>query len=291
MANGTINLLGQNASVTIFIEKIFSRNDISSATIIIPYMVDVGGFGGIIHRGISKAEILLVKSELRTKDSSLKIGEGLSIVSYNLTSTQTTYNGDLQFTIAHDSIHKIEQHRKGDLPISLGLAIQAAKYYGDVVSGFDKGNGYVDFQIPQSYWVNNVLPGIGHKSFTLVELPTASQIIPAEYARSLNELEEARKYFIIGDYDKTVAHCRGAIDPFRAQKDQIKKYSKTRSEFSWINEVLEATDEWLTRMIKATFSVASKSHHAPSMGHFDRRDAEIVVMMTTAIVAYIGKLE
>jgi hypothetical protein len=107
------------------------------------------------------------------------------------------------------SLHKLafsQEHLKGDLSISPGLAIQAVEYHENLVRGFNKGSGYVDFQIPQSYWVNNVFPGTGHKSFTLVELPAASQIIPAEYTRSLNELEEARKYFVIGDYDKTVAN-------------------------------------------------------------------------------------
>jgi hypothetical protein len=132
---------------------------------------------------------------------------------------------------------------------------------------------------------------MGHDSFRLFELPKNSHIIPEEYSKSLNELEEAKRYFLNGDYDKTVGHCRSALDPFKAKKDEIKTFIKSKSEFTWINDVLVATDEWLVKLVKSTSHFTSKAHHIPSVGHFGRPEAEIIMMITTALIAYIAKVE
>ena len=170
---------------------------------------------------------------------------------------------------------------------SFFLIIRTALSFPDSI----KVVAHVNFQIPQSYWINKVLPQIGHDSLRLIELPSLSRIIPEEYSRSVKELDEAKRYFLHGDYDKAVGHCRSALDPFKAKRDEVKTFIKSKSELAWINEVLDATDEWLNKLIKSTSRLTSKSHHIPSTGHFDRSDAEIIMMITVALIAYIGKLE
>jgi P2-related tail formation protein len=51
----------------------------------------------------------------------------------------------------------------------------------------------------------------------------------------------------------------------------------------------ESTYTWLDKLIKETSNFASKTHHPPSTGHFSRHDAQVVQMITTAIIAYAGK--
>ena len=189
---------------------------------------------------------------------------------------------------------------KGDVKFTINTSIKVAAYRditfqnGSIhthVSDFATGDGYINFEIPQSDWIKNMLPQLGHDSFRLIELPGTSQVIPTEYASSLKELEAAKKYFLNGDFDKTVGHCRSAIEPFKPKKDQIKTFIKYKSELSWANDILEATDTWLLRLVRSTSQLTSKPHHMPSVGHFDRTEAEIIMMATTAIIAYIGKLE
>jgi hypothetical protein len=55
--------------------------------------------------------------------------------------------------------------------------------------------------------------------------------------------------------------------------------------------MLEFTDEWLVKVVRATVSYTSKAHHPPSMNNFGRGNAEIIMMITMAIIAYIGQLE
>lgn len=79
--------------------------------------------------------------------------------------------------------------------------------------------------------------------------------------------------------------------PIKFEFAKLKEFVKSKSEFDWANKVLEATEEWLDKIIKATSSFSSKTHHTPSVGHFSRTEAEIVLMITTGIIAYIGKIE
>ena len=298
MSNGNIYFLGENPGFRILTDRIFARNERSSAILIIPFRIEFIGFG---RRAKSfKAEVLFSKAELRAINSSIKCSESIMLANHQLSANQLSYESQFDFTINYETIAKIEKERKGDLTFSVAVAIEAAVYdeiifEGNLnkqfVSEFSKGSGYIDFLVPQSSWVNTLLPQMGHDSFRLFELPKNSHIIPEAYSKSLNELEEAKRYFLNGDYDKAVGHCRSALDPFKAKKDELKTFIKSKSELSWINEVLVATDEWLLKLVKSTSHFTSKAHHIPSVGHFGRSEAEIIMMITTALIAYIAKVE
>jgi hypothetical protein len=292
-------MLQANPDFTVLTDKIFARNEISGSTLIIPFKIEFTGTPSGYNKRMLKAQVLFFKGELRTKNSSILCGESIVFTNSMLSVQQKSFESQFQFSFSHEITNKIEKQRTGDLPMSIAVTAQTAEYEQIMladnknhtfITGFDKASGHVDFQIPQSNWVNNLLPQMGHQSFHLIELPTASQIIPAEYATSLKELEEAKKYFLNGDYDKTVAHCRSALDPFKPKKGEIQSFIKSKSSFAWANDVLEATDEWLLKLAKSTSHFTSKTHHIPSTGHFDRTEAEIIVMVTTAIIAYIGKV-
>jgi len=299
MSRGSIYMLQSNPDFTVLTEKIFARNEFSASTLIIPFKIEFSGTPGGYNKRMSKAEVLFFKGELRAKNSSIFCGESIVFTNCIFSADQKSIEAQFQFSFSHEIINKIEKQRTGDLALSIAVTAQTAEYEEIIlegkkshsfITGFDKASGHVDFQIAQSNWVKNLLPQMGHQSFRLIELPTASQIISAEYATSLKELDEARKYFLNGDYDKTVAHCRSALDPFKPKKDEIKKYVSSKSEFAWAKDVMEATDEWLLKLVKSTSHFTSKPHHIPSTGHFDRMDAEIIMMVTTAIIAYIGKV-
>jgi hypothetical protein len=298
MSRGNISMLQSNPSFTVLTGRIFARNEFSVATLIIPFKLEFSETPGRYSKMMSKAEVLFFKGELRTHSSSIYCGESTVFTNSILSAHQRSFESQFQFSFSHEITNKIEKQRTGDLPMSISVTAQTAEYeeieLGNAsrsfITGFDKASGHVDFQIAQSDWVKNLLPQMGHQSFRLIELPIASQIIPGEYATSMRELEEARKYFLNGDYDKTVAHCRSALDPFKPKKDEIKKYVSSKSEFAWAKDVMEATDEWLLKLVKSTSHFTSKTHHIPSTGHFDRTEAEIIMMVTTAIIAYIGKV-
>jgi len=43
-------------------------------------------------------------------------------------------------------------------------------------------------------------------------VPIPEKIVPDTFQKALTELQESQRYFVEGDYDKVVAHCRIAIE-------------------------------------------------------------------------------
>lgn len=298
MAKGTIHFLSENPDFEISADKIWARNSGSGATLVVPYRISFSGLGSRSKGDNLKYEVLAVKGELRTQ-SGILVGYSIQLTNYWLSNSELSFTGQLDFSFGYDVIQKIEKVRKGDIEFHLSVNFQTAifKEYSNgektrdyLNTGYDRASGHIDFTIPQSSWVNTILPQTGYGTFRLIELPATSSVIPSEYAISLGELEEAKKYFLNGDYDKTVAHCRSALDPFKAKKGEIKSYIKSKSEYAWVDDVQTATDEWLNKLVKSTSHFTSKSHHGPSVGHFGRTDAEIIMMVTTSLIAYVGKL-
>lgn len=299
MANGNIYMLGSNPDFTVQTDKIFARNDNSFATLLIPFKIEFSGSLRVNETNFAKAEVILFKGELRSNDSSILLGESIIMMNQTLTQTQRSFNAQFQFSFPTSIIEKIEKKRMSDMKFHIAVTGQIAEYgiisftnnqSRSFVTGFEKPSGHVDFEIPQSQWVK-ILNDVGYKPLRIYELPAASHIIPEEYSKSLKELDDANKYFMAGDYDKAVAHCRSAIDPFKPKKDEIRKYVSSKSEFAWAMDILDATDVWLNKVVKSTSHFTSKTHHVPSTGHFNRMSAEIVLMITIGIVAFVGNVQ
>lgn len=255
------------------------------------------------RNNITTFEVLLAKAELYATEKNLFIAETSYLLSDRVMDKWTRYI-PFSFPISRELTNSIEKLRKTDVSFTLKVHVQVALHEklmvnknGETqerlfINATTTGQGSFQFTIEQSVWVTKILPKLGHNSYKLIELPATNQLIPEEYELSLAEFEEARRFFMIGEYDKTVAHCRAALDPFKKpQFENLKTFVQSKSEYDWANTVLHSTEEWLEKIIKATSSFTSKTHHAPSVGHFSRVEAEIVLMVTTAIIAYIGKIE
>lgn len=299
MSTSHFTISGANQSFNVNISNI--RGDGSSNS---PYLIIPISYNLFPIRNLS-FEFMAIKSVLTTAANDFTISECYNIISGKISNNNTRVF-ESRFPLNANIINKIEKYRKDNLELSISLEIQVGIYdkifvnynKGDLVekefiSSIELGYGRTTFIIEQSFWIKNVLPKIGHNSYKLVELPITNQLIPEEYKKSILEFDQAQKYFTNGDYDKVVAHCRAALDPFSGKVNlpKLKEFVKSKSEFNWATEVLEATEIWLDKVIKSTSSFTSKTHHAPSVGHFGRTDAEIVLLITTGIIAYIGKIE
>lgn len=247
-------------------------------------------------------KLLFIKADLRITDRNFMCSETTHLSADNIFDKRSK-RILFSFLLNSEIVNRIEKYRKGNLPLQISIQVQVATYgtapgVGNsnrtFIAGFEDAFGSISTTIEQSQWVVKILPQLGNNTYKLIELPAFNDLIPELYAKTIIEFEEANKYFINGDYDKTVAHCRAALDPFYLNKEkfkELKDFVKSKSEFEWADKVLTATEEWLDKVIKATSAFSSKAHHAPSVGHFSRVEAEIVLMITTGIVAYIGKIE
>lgn len=306
MARSSFVFNSTNQELHISVDQIIGSGGADSPCLSIPITIDFNPLEQRISIETPQGfDAISIKGTLYGTESNFKISESVLLMNAKIRYKNTAYE-QFQFPLSLDIINRLEKNRKGGMPLRLQYKVQIATYESitvtndknqkiekPFVTGFLTGQGDANFVIEQSQWVNKILNKMGHHSYKLVELPAINNVIPAEYEISLNEFEEARKYFLNGDYDKTVAHCRAALDPFAGKTNlpKLKEFVKSKSEFEWATRVTEATEEWLDKIIKSTFYFTSKTHHAPSIGHFSRTEAEIVLMITTGIVAYIGKIE
>jgi len=244
--------------------------------------------------------LLPIDAKLKVFDSPIGISSGSSIPSFTV-SKKISFKVMIEFELSSYKILKIEERRIDNLKASLDLTFRALKFEIislppgsskrklNVLTDLSSFYGSIGFEIPHSQWISKHLPELGWDSSTLIELPSANKLIPDEYSQSLAELGKANEYFTKGDYDKVVAHCRSAIEPIKERLPSLKNYIESRNEFDWIKKINESTFIWLDTVIKATSNYSSKAHHAPSIGHFSKHDAQVVQLITTAIIAYAGK--
>ncbi|MCX6312084.1 MAG: hypothetical protein NT084_10675 [Bacteroidetes bacterium] len=214
------------------------------------------------------------------------------------------WNGQLEFQLDENRVAVIEKHRNGDIKFSIWITVHYGVLSTVSVKNMlnmpeeiryinERGDTHANASIiiQQSQWLKKILPGLGFQSFKLIEMPISSDLIPEEFAQSSKELEEAAKFFKLGDYDKTVAHCRSALDPLYRSIEVLKPLLKGKSEKDWLDDVTLHSFKWFDTIVKQTWRLSSKSHHIPSMDHFDRHDAEIIYLISTALVAYFGKIK
>jgi hypothetical protein len=198
-------------------------------------------------------------------------------------------------------IEKIEERRRDDIQFRLSGSALVAKHpsvlkagsneqqeYRRDVEKFTKGSFNITFSIPQSHWVNQILPGLGYGKVKVIEIPMQEKTIPDTFKNALEEVIQAQNYFTQGDYDKAVEHCRNALEPLKGFLPEIKTLL-TNSKYEWVAEVGQATYDWVDKIYKKTRDVSSIPHHPPSVGHFSRFEAQAILMVTIALLSYTGK--
>lgn len=207
--------------------------------------------------------LLWLKSNLYIDN--IKIGEGFSgpIAEYSWprgSSRQIT----IEIPLDSYRLEKIEERRRDDIqfrlsgsaliaehpPVTMAGSNEKQEHRRDVES-FTRGQFEITFSIPLSHWVDKVLPGLGYGKVKLIEIPTLEKIEPDTFKDAQEELVQAQDYFTQGDYDKTVGHCRSALEPLKKLLPEIKTLL-TDSKYEWVKEVGQTTYEWIDKIWKKT---------------------------------------
>lgn len=293
MSQGTVYIDGMHRLFNVLVNEIRSEGQTNSPTLIVPLKFDI-----IEPKNGQTLQLISAKSVLSANNREIHIGGDIQLSSMHIRDN-AALNLYFRIPMTDAKIHQIEKARDGDLLLTINFELQMGKYeilmqeQRTALTEIITGSGHATFTIEQSAWVNKMLPNLGYNRIRLMEIPNYSTIIPEDYAKSISEFDQAQDYFLKGDYDKTVSHCRVALDPFKANKnlDKLKEYLKSQSEIKWAKAIIDATETWLDVLLKETYQFTSKTHHIPSTGHFSRIEAEIILLITTSIVAYIGTLE
>lgn len=150
--------------------------------------------------------------------------------------------------------------------------------------------GDIPFIVPDTQWREKVLSGLGYGKVMVVELPAISLASCAALEHSFKALENAQKQFSLGLYDETAGSCRVALDQFFESADKGDGSGKTvpKLKKSWEPRLGAATHQWLDDALGAIKDSTNKPHHSPH-NHFDRLGAQMLLMVTTALVSYAAQ--
>ena len=150
--------------------------------------------------------------------------------------------------------------------------------------------GDIPFTVPDTHWRERVLPGLGYGKVMIVELPAVSLETCKSLEHSFKALENAQKQFNLGLYDETAGSCRVALEQFFEKSDEGGSSGKItqRLKKSWESRLGNATYQWLDSSLGAIKATTNKSHHSPH-NHFNRLEAQILLMVTTAMISYAAQ--
>lgn len=265
----------------------------------VPLHVSVRGIESMHRNEIYSAQLGAIQGELMI--NGVKISDSLprylNRLVYEYDQDEHVY---LEFPLDARRIEWIEQQRQGSLQglvrvsislLALGLARGTQdQYHPPAVFRDSVANlGNVPFTVPDAQWREQVLPGLGYGKVIAIELPA----VPIESFQKLDQsfkaMSQAQKLFQIGHYDDAVGKCRTALEQFFESvevdngEDSKKKMPMLKK--SWETRLGQATYAWLNESLGQIKDAANKPHHSPN-DHFDRLGAQMLIMITTALISY-----
>jgi len=265
--------------------------------LIIPLRLDVKGIQKKHGDETYSAQLGSIQGELIMNGQKVSdcIPHQLNRLVYTFDQDEHVY---LEFLLDAKRLEWIEQQRQGSMQASVRIEISC------LTLGQERGhpdepkvpvafrdavaiNGEVPFTVPDTQWREKILPGLGYGKVLAIELP-AIQIKSFErLEHSFKALEQAQKQFQLGHYDDAVGKCRVALDQFFEQVDKGdgsgKKIPKLKK--SWETKLGQSTYRWLDESLGAIKTAANKPHHSPNI-HFDRLEAQMLIMVTIALISY-----
>lgn len=146
----------------------------------------------------------------------------------------------------------------------------------------------VQAEIPRSRWAEQVLPQTEFAKIHFLEFPAIPIESCAELKESFNALQRACKLENQGFYEDAIAKCRIALEPFFEKRLNGKGEKQPMLKASWETRLGKATYDWLNAALIATKQATNQTHHVSST-LFGQLEAQMILTVTTALVAYAVK--
>jgi hypothetical protein len=205
------------------------------------------------------------------------------------------------FEIALDlsDLTRIETNRAGgNLRIHLTIQLLFALHSESAgFRGFYPGQVEgLTFEIPRSQWVDTILPALGYGGLELLEVRYGSGVLARELPRSVQEIQEAKKYLSEGDWEKAVGHCRMAVEAIlNSRPSSLPQTAKFREKVNaFIADNLKSLDDLQAKLLckemELIWEASSHAMHSSPTSSFKRADAEFLVRSTMALVEYFSRL-
>ena len=199
-------------------------------------------------------------------------------------------------------VEAIERFRGGrDLWLRLTLCVQEAERLDGLLT---RGSSWITvrhaeygerIKIARSEWVEEYLPKLGYKRVRLIEVPLLPEDIPDEFKAIVDGIEEAWRYFAMGEYGQTLTSCRIAIEALRnwfynqgmKRVKQINQKQKTLPDFRKFTNS-ESLGRAMERIYEGLYELVSLGPHFFPHG-ISRPEAEHALMSTYSLANYVIK--
>lgn len=206
------------------------------------------------------------------------------------------------FPIGVKEINFIEQKRNGDVQFKLrfiGLVsnrknspikIQPVQ---SIINNYEPPfcsifENYIDFEIPQSQWVKDILPKFNYNNFKLIEIPLHHKQLKEIYPEIVAEFAKADDYFKNLNYNDCIATCRKTHEKIHFELQNIGKNNDSKSNSKWFKDTNEGILELITRLENSTYQISSKSHHTGMKRDFTRHEAESIYLVTLGLINFVA---
>jgi hypothetical protein len=298
MITSSFNIVSTSQKITIRSNEISASGSLEYAYLRIPLLLTLNPLNRNFN-DYSKFEIPTIKAVLFSGQEQFACSETTILSGIRVYDSIVEWHPVFDFPLTAAIIEKIENSRKENIRFEVRITMSINVFINISLPQFDKlpvfsstenANANILFELEQSFWIKNVLPKLGYRALRLIELPGYSPVIPKAYEKSLTALDHAHEYFIKGDYDKSVAHCRIAIEDIKKAFDKMKKKIESEGEKNWLKRITDSTEEWLAKITIPTYHLTSAPHHSFVKDHFSRQDAISILLVTTAIVSFSGNV-
>jgi hypothetical protein len=236
-----------------------------------------------------------------------KIADARPISLHRVIQGHQAYWGDeylnFEFPLDARRVEAIEHRRQGgSLQFRLDVQIQVDEY-GTIPAHVESKRPALwglraiqwltlqeGFQVQQTDWIERVLPNIGYGKVHIVEFPATPLDACAALDHSFKALKQAEEKHRLGFYDDAAGKCRMAIEPFfdydpvdPANPDSRKIPVPKKS---WETKLGKGTYDWLKSTLGSIKDASNPPHHSPNE-HYSQLDSQMILAITTAVVAYV----
>jgi hypothetical protein len=231
-----------------------------------------------------------VELRLQTSSKNYYVGQLVSRIVLVPLQAQARTNLTFGLDLDHYELREIEKLRE-----SKDLQFIANFTFSSEVQGNPQTRGPSNFQlgfkIPKSDWVDNLLPVLGLKTVSLIEIP---KLAGPEFEEVIGHVDDAWKQHSMGEYNRVFTDCRKALESL-ASVVKSKGYKKTVEQ----KEVKKIIPDWgklfeddevggivgiINRKTRAFIAPGSHAGRTAS-----KEDADFALMVTHAMVNLITR--
>jgi hypothetical protein len=230
--------------------------------------------------------------ELRLGTSNKEYYVGQLVAKQVFVSMQANVRTNLKFGLDLDQyeLKEIERLRESkDLQLTANFTFTTELQGNPQTKA--QSNFQLGFKIPKSDWVETLLPVLGLKTVSLIEIPT---LTGSEFEEVISHIDDAWKQYSMGEFHRVLTDCRKALESLvsvvksKGYETTLEQQGKKENLPDW-DKLLGNND---LGDIVGTISKKTRGFIAPGSHTgktINREDADFALMVTHALVNLITR--